>query len=48
MKNEENVSPEIVAAISAAVRMVTGNKVIAVRIKRASSAWSLAARGGRR
>ena len=44
----KNVTPEVVAAISAAVQMMTGNKVVAVRIKRASNAWNLAARGGRR
>ena len=43
-----DVRPEVVAAISAAVQMMTGNQVVAVRIKRASNAWNLAARGGRR
>ena len=46
--NAKDVSPEVVAAISAAVQMMTGNKVGAVRIKRASNAWNLAARGGKR
>ena len=46
MKTEaKGVSPEIVAAISAAVRMMTENKVIAVRIKR-SDLWAVSARGG--
>ncbi|MDD6383632.1 methylmalonyl-CoA carboxyltransferase [Mitsuokella jalaludinii] len=44
----KKVSPEVVAAISAAVQMMTGNRVIAVRIKRTSNAWAMAARGGRR
>ena len=49
MKIQANdATPEVVAAISAAVQMMTGNKVVAVRIKRASNAWNLAARGGRR
>ena len=47
MSNTKNVSPEIVAVITAAVEAVTGNKVIAVRIKR-SDVWAQAARGGRR
>ncbi len=42
------VTPEIVAAIMAAVQMMTKNKVVAVRIRRASNEWSLSARGGRR
>ena len=41
-----DVRPEVVAAISAAVQMRTGSKVIAVRIKRTSNAWNLVARGG--
>ena len=36
-------SEEIVAAISAAVEMMTGKKVMAVRIKR-SDAWTMAGR----
>lgn len=47
MSNTKNVSPKIVAVISAAVEAATGNKVIAVRIKR-SDVWAQAARGGRR
>ena len=43
----KDVEPEIVAAISAAVQMMTANKVVAVRIKR-SDIWAQAARGGRR
>ena len=46
MKTEANgVSPEVVAAITAAVQMMMSNKVIAVRIKR-SDVWALSARGG--
>ena len=45
--NASDVRPEVVAAISAAVQMMTGNKVIAVRIKRTSNAWNLADRGCR-
>ncbi|MBQ1416070.1 MAG: methylmalonyl-CoA carboxyltransferase [Selenomonas sp.] len=46
MKTEANgASPEVVAAITAAVQMMMGNKVIAVRIKR-SDVWALSARGG--
>lgn len=41
----KGVNPEVVAAISAAVSMMTGNKVVAVRIKR-SEAWALAGRRG--
>ena len=44
----KGVTPEVVAAISAAVQMMGGGKVVAVRIKRQSNAWNLAARGGRR
>ena len=47
MKPEaKDVSAEVVAAISAAVQMMMGNKVIAVRIKR-SDVWALSARGGK-
>ena len=46
------VRPEVVAAITAAVAMMMretpGQKVKAIRIRRASEEWSLAARGGRR
>ncbi|HBT80160.1 MAG: methylmalonyl-CoA carboxyltransferase [Selenomonas sp.] len=42
------VTPEIVAAIMAAVQMMTKNKVVAIRIRRSSNEWSLSARGGRR
>ncbi|MCH3959064.1 MAG: methylmalonyl-CoA carboxyltransferase [Selenomonas sp.] len=46
MKTEaKGVSPEVVAAISAAVQMMTSNQVIAVRIKR-SDVWAMSARGG--
>ena len=30
----KNISPEVVAAISAAVNMMVGNKVVAISIKR--------------
>lgn len=43
MKNDGNVKPEVIAAISAAVRMMGGGKVRAVRIK-SSKAWAMAAR----
>ncbi len=43
----KDVSPEVVAVISAAVQAMTGNKVVAVRIKR-SELWAQASRGGRR
>lgn len=43
----QNVSPEVVAAITAAVQMMSGDKVVAVRIKR-SDMWVMGARGGRR
>lgn len=38
-----NVSPEVVAAIAAAVQMMVGKKVVAVRIQR-SDAWTMAGR----
>ena len=38
-----NISPEVVAAISAAVQMMVGKKVVAVRIQR-SEAWTMAGR----
>ena len=41
--NAKDVSPEVVAAISAAVQMMVGNKVVAVKIRR-SDAWSMAGR----
>lgn len=41
----KGISPEVVAAISAAISMMTANKVVAVRIKR-SEAWAMAARRG--
>ncbi|HJF85760.1 MAG TPA: hypothetical protein K8V65_08880 [Megamonas hypermegale] len=41
--NNAPISEEIVAAISAAVEMMTGKKVMAVRIKR-SDAWTMAGR----
>ncbi|MBQ9615388.1 MAG: methylmalonyl-CoA carboxyltransferase [Selenomonadaceae bacterium] len=47
MANAKEVSPEVVAAITAAVQQMMGDKVIAVRIKR-SDVWAQAARGGRR
>ena len=43
------VKPEVVAAIAAAIQMMTRpeHKVVALRIRR-SAEWSLSARGGRR
>ena len=43
------VKPEVVAAIAAAIQMMTRpeHKVVALRIRR-SDEWSLSARGGRR
>jgi methylmalonyl-CoA carboxyltransferase large subunit len=41
--NAKNINPEIVAAISAAVQMMVGKKVVAVRIQR-SDAWAMAGR----
>ncbi|MCF2583857.1 methylmalonyl-CoA carboxyltransferase [Mitsuokella multacida] len=43
------VKPEVVAAIAAAIQMMTQpeHKVVALRIRR-SDEWSLSARGGRR
>ena len=41
----KGISPEVVAAISAAVNMMTANKVVAVRIKR-SEVWTMAGRRG--
>ena len=47
MKTEaQEVRPEVVAAITAAVHMMSGDRVIAVRIKR-SDVWAIIARGGR-
>lgn len=44
MSNNNNaVSEEIVAAITAAVEAITGKKVAAIRIKR-NDAWTMAAR----
>jgi methylmalonyl-CoA carboxyltransferase 12S subunit len=39
----KNVKPEVVAAIAAAVQMMMGQKVVAVRIK-SSSTWARAGR----
>lgn len=39
----KNVTPEVVAAISAAVNMMVGNQVAAIRIK-PSKAWAMAGR----
>ncbi len=47
MSNNKEVSPEIVAAITAAVQQMMGDKVIAVKIRR-SDIWAQFARGGRR
>lgn len=43
MAKDDKVSEEIVAAITAAVEAMTGNKVMAIRIKR-SDAWTMAGR----
>jgi hypothetical protein len=43
MKNDGNVKPEVIAVISAAVQMMGGGKVRAVRIK-PSKVWAMAAR----
>ena len=42
----ENVKPEIVAAITAAVQEAMGSRVIAVKIKR-NDIWTLAGRTSR-
>ena len=44
------VKPEVVAAIAAAIQMMTTpeHKVVALRIRRSSNECSLSARGGRR
>jgi methylmalonyl-CoA carboxyltransferase large subunit len=47
MSNTKDVSPEIVAVITAAVQQMMGDKVIAVKVKR-SDVWAQFARGGRR
>ena len=47
MSNAKDVSPEVVAAITAAVQQMMGSKAVAVRIKR-SDIWAQVARGGRR
>ena len=39
----KNVSPEIVAAIAAAVAEMTGNKIVAIRIK-TSEVWATTGR----
>ncbi|MBR3458868.1 MAG: hypothetical protein IKH16_12070 [Selenomonadaceae bacterium] len=44
--SDKEIKPEVVAAISAAVQQMMGDKVIAVRIKR-SDVWALAARSNR-
>lgn len=44
--SDKEIKPEVVAAISAAVQQMMGDKVIAVRIKR-SDVWALAARNNR-
>ena len=40
---DKNVAPEVVAAITAAVQSLVGNKVVAVRI-RPSEAWKMTGR----
>ena len=47
MSTNTEVKPEVVAAITAAVQQMTGNKVIAVNIK-PSERWATVARGGLR
>ncbi|MBR2216408.1 MAG: methylmalonyl-CoA carboxyltransferase [Selenomonadaceae bacterium] len=47
MNGKQDVQPEVVAAISAAVQEMMAGKVIAVRVKR-SDVWSQVARGGLR
>lgn len=47
MLSAKDISPEIVAAITAAVQQMVGDKVVAVRVKR-SDLWAQVARGGRR
>ena len=42
--NNAPISEEIVAAITAAVEMMVGHKVMAVRIKKRSDAWVMAGR----
>jgi methylmalonyl-CoA carboxyltransferase large subunit len=44
--NGQNIKPEIVAAITAAVQQMMGDKVIAVKIKR-NDFWTLAGRTSR-
>ena len=44
--SDKEIKPEVVAAISAAVQQMMGDKVIAVRIKR-SDVWAIAARNKR-
>lgn len=39
----KGISPEVVAAISAAISMMTTNKVVAVHIKR-NDMWAMASR----
>jgi len=42
----ENVKPEVVAAITAAVQQMMGSQVVAVKIKR-NDIWTLAGRTSR-
>ena len=42
MQNAKDVKPEV-AAVIAAVQMMVGNKVVAVKIKR-NDAWAMAGR----
>ena len=43
MQNAKDVKPEVAAAIAAAVQMMVGNKVVAVKIQR-NDAWAMAGR----
>ncbi len=43
MQNAKDVKPEVAAVIAAAVQMMAGNKVVAVKIKR-NDVWAMAGR----
>ena len=46
MQADKNIKPEVIAVITAAVQMMGGGKVRAVRMK-PSTAWAMAARTAR-